>query len=534
MGKGDTYDFNIKLKDLNGNLLAFKTTARKRAKKYIGVTQDVDEINRKAIELEENFSFIKSMIESTNLGFWVIDLNYKVKFLTPNVNERINKYFKSNFIIGQSVFDIVKANNFLANDKRNYDKAFKGETFTKEYMIEHKGKTIWGSYTFCPFILHDEIQGAIVFATNIDELKSKEKKIKEINQKFDVINEFSNDVICFHDLKGKFTYCSQSIKNILGYNPADLISKHPFELIHPRDIMRVQKNVYEKLNKQNYLVKEEFRFRKKDGEFIWLETFTNFIKDANDEVNGILSISRDISSRIESEKKIVQANDFKTKLISTINHELRQPLTGIVSIARLLGKQYADEQQKELFEMQVESAEKLLDQINELITFSEIESGYYNLIDDTLDLCEFLKKESSSYKKDISKKDLGFKLNINLDEAYVKGNYNILRMIYDYIIKNAIKFTYSGFIEVALSKQKKKFVLEISDTGIGISDEKIKLLSKEYTKLEINTDTVYEGLGLGIYNCNRLVEAIDSELSVFRNVNEGTTFKIEFNPINIL
>lgn len=136
-----------------------------------------------------------------------------------------------------------------------------------------------------------------------DVLESSEK-IKQSEQKFRLISEASRDLICVHDKEGIFIYVSPSSKDILGFEPEELIGTSPYELFHPQDREMHIRESHDKALNFNLTNKVEYRIQTKKGRYIWFETVTQPIKDEFGNVVELQTSSRDITERKLTELKL--------------------------------------------------------------------------------------------------------------------------------------------------------------------------------------------------------------------------------------
>ncbi len=124
-----------------------------------------------------------------------------------------------------------------------------------------------------------------------------EAKLREREQRYEVISTNSADMVCLHASDGTYKFISPSVKKILGYTPQELLGKNPYNLFHPDDQERIRNESHQKALKKEPASNFQYRIRKKDGSYIWFETSTESITDENGNVIKLQTTSRDISSR---------------------------------------------------------------------------------------------------------------------------------------------------------------------------------------------------------------------------------------------
>jgi PAS domain S-box-containing protein len=126
-------------------------------------------------------------------------------------------------------------------------------------------------------------------------------KIAESEKMYRLISESMRDMICLHDLDGRYTYISPSVKTLLGYQVEELLGTNPYDLFHPDDIMRITYQSHQNAlngNQDNYI---QYRIRRKSGEYIWFETLTQPILNEYGHTTHLHTASRDITRRKQAE-----------------------------------------------------------------------------------------------------------------------------------------------------------------------------------------------------------------------------------------
>jgi PAS domain S-box-containing protein len=153
-----------------------------------------------------------------------------------------------------------------------------------------------------------------VFFRDITEIKRSEELLRKNEEKFRLIAENSTDMISKHDSKGNFIYVSPSCKTLLGYEPNELIGKNPYEYFHKDDraiIDSSRKNIPGDPEKTNVTV---YRFKKKNGDFIWFETVSKSVRNTSGEIIEIHTSSRDVSERIRYQEELKENADNLNKI----------------------------------------------------------------------------------------------------------------------------------------------------------------------------------------------------------------------------
>lgn len=234
------------------------------------------------------------------------------------------------------------------------------------------------------------------------------------------------------------------------------------------------------------------------------------------------------------------ANKMKTQFMANMNHELRNPLNGILGMIGLLkasGLNSLQMQQASLLEF---SAQSLVRIINDLLDFSSIEKGNFRLGRDAFYTDELLQKTITLFEIPANNKGIKLKYINNAKSGYqLEGDPNRLQQIIINFITNSIKYSRHG--EIILQQDIVQegdtdviFKFSVSDNGIGIPDEKLETIFTEFVQLEDTYTKSQQGLGLGLAIVKSLTQMMNGRIEVKSRYGEGSTFSvtIPFKKIN--
>ncbi|MFM2049175.1 MAG: hypothetical protein RI955_1723 [Bacteroidota bacterium] len=232
-----------------------------------------------------------------------------------------------------------------------------------------------------------------------------------------------------------------------------------------------------------------------------------------------------------SKEEIEQLQHYKENFLANITHELRTPLNAIKSISELLKMENSDFEKNEMIDGLNKSSNHLLNMINDVLDFSKLKEGKLILRQQPFVLEDCINTACRLMKINANDKGLAFVLHKNSLPKNVIGDESRLIQMMVNIIGNAIKFTASGSIKVECSAEyldtKKCTVrIKISDTGMGISDEKIKSIFDDYVQADENIAAKFGGTGLGLGITKRLVELHHGSIECESKLNLGTCFTI--------
>lgn len=255
-------------------------------------------------------------------------------------------------------------------------------------------------------------------------------------------------------------------------------------------------------------------------------------------LKGLLLYSQDISSLIQSQQEAQTANRVKTQFLANISHELRTPMIGILGAVELLERNARHDSELENIRIISECGEKLLQIIDRMITVSRMELGAGDCKPTDCNIKKLLNDTLNSIYPSLNEKGLGMDCFVDpsLPEYLVLDGFK-LQQILTNILSNAVKFTRRGGIECRLKYEQNDSTswisISISDTGIGIAEEQLNKILSPFSQVDDSCSRQYQGTGLGLYLCQKLVEVMNGELRIESQVGEGSTFYIKL-PVLLL
>lgn len=230
-------------------------------------------------------------------------------------------------------------------------------------------------------------------------------------------------------------------------------------------------------------------------------------------------------------RQIELSSKYKSEFLANMSHELRTPLNSLLILSRDL----AENKSKNLTEDQVESAEiiykggnDLLALINEVLDLSKIEAGKMSLNIEPVNIKQFSEDLYKTFKRHTEQKGLSFHVDLS-DKLPVRINTDTQRLnqILKNLISNAIKFTDKGSVSLKFELQEQdKLRISVADTGVGIPQDKQKIIFEAFQQAEGGTSRKYGGTGLGLSISRELAKLLGGEITLQSKSNEGSVFTL--------
>ncbi|MDY6934976.1 MAG: PAS domain S-box protein [Spirochaetota bacterium] len=489
-------------------------------------------------ELEESDDRFLKLSDSIQDGIIIINDEGNITYWNPAAT-KIFGYTKEE-VIGEDLH-ILLAHNRFHND---YIKGFnvfkntgKGYAIAKilELSAIRKDQTEFPIELSVSAVLLNDRWNAIGIVRDITERKRIEESLKNSEKRFRSLIEDGTDVIAIVNKDGYITYESPTAKQVMGYNPEDLINTHFLNRIHPDDKRDAIKAYEEILLNPKKPIKIEFRSKHKDGSWRIIELICKNLLD-DPAVSGIVANFRDITERrqieaIKSAKDAAEsANMAKTKFLANISHELKTPLNSIIGFSQFLRMQQIgklNETQLDYVNTIHNNGKHLLEIMNDILDISIIESQKIQLCITPCDIKYIVLKSVTSMESLLNEKGVKLMLNIEPNIGKVEVDETRLKQILLNLLSNAIKFTDSGKnIGIGVHKIEDGIKITVWDEGKGISKDNLNIIFDPFVQIYTKEEGKTGGTGLGLSIVKELVELHEGRLDVESIVGSGSRFSI--------
>lgn len=220
----------------------------------------------------------------------------------------------------------------------------------------------------------------------------------------------------------------------------------------------------------------------------------------------------------------------KSEFLSTMSHEIRTPLNSVIGMSHLLLKNNPRPDQIEQIDVMLFSANNLLAIVNDILDYNKIEAGKIVFEHIEMDIAAIIRNIVSGLQTPAQDKGIDLKLNLDRDlQNKVLGDPTRLFQVISNLVHNAIKFTPKGFVEIGVEVQGQTdkmitLLIRVTDSGIGISPEKIKIIFDRFTQADSSTSRGFGGTGLGLAICKKILQLQHTSLQVSSKPGKGSTF----------
>lgn len=254
------------------------------------------------------------------------------------------------------------------------------------------------------------------------------------------------------------------------------------------------------------------------------------VKNKTKDLQQQLQLNSQIMIELEEQKfKAEESDKMKSAFLANMSHEIRTPMNGILGFAELLkSEDYSHEEQKQFVEIILQSGDRMLNTINNIIDVSKLESGAEKKQISAVNITNIMHELQSFFTPEARSKGIKLIFSENIlpsTKDFYTDEYK-LNSILTNLIKNALKFTSKGEINVTYLMDEKEARFTVSDTGIGIAKDKQSAVFEQFVQANFSHSSGYEGSGLGLSISKGYVELLQGEIKLESILDKGTTFDV--------
>lgn len=375
---------------------------------------------------------------------------------------------------------------------------------------------------------------------DITEQKLLEQNLRNSEKRFHDLVETVNDWVWEVDRNGCYTYVNQRVRDLLGYEPHEVLGKTPFDFMPEEEVPRQSAHFADIVAKAQPFSALENINRHKDGHLVILETSGLPFFDGQGHLIGFRGVDRDITSRKaiaehfrQAKEAAEEATRAKSRFLANMSHEIRTPIAVVLSALEVLEQEDLGEERNQCLQMADRAARALMELLEDILDFSRIEAGRLDLKQEPFDVRRCVDDVLDIFRPKAKQKGLNLTCRVDERLPYVLlGDLPRLRQVLLNLVGNAVKFTRHGGVEVLVEMETSEpseagicpVRFSIRDTGIGIAAQTLNRLFESFSQGDNSDTREHGGTGLGLAICKGIVEGMKGRIGAVSTPGLGSTF----------
>ncbi|MDB4986918.1 MAG: hypothetical protein JWN04_2096 [Myxococcaceae bacterium] len=519
---------NEELQATNEELLASNEELQSTNEELQSVNEELYSVNaeyqRKIADLTELGNDMDNLLSSTEVGTIFLDRQLRIRKFTPQIAHSFDLLPQD---IGRPIaaFSHNIDHPGLLDDLRRVLES--GAPIESEVKLAHGQSSF---LRILPYRAKGMIDGVVLTMIDVSGLRAAEDALFHERYLLNSLLATVPDAIYFKDARGRFIRANRQMAVRLGLeDPRDAVGKTGFELpcqevalpVHQQDELVLRTGQAQHYRLEMRAVAE--------GVTEWDLVTRLPLRDASDDVVGIIGIFRNVTEQKRAELAIEEGVRRRDQFLAMLSHELRNPLGAVVAATALLqaGRADAQKQQKllQILERQSQHMARLLD---DLLEVSRVTQDKIELHRSTVDLGAVTREAIDAMRATLEERGLAFSAKLDPSPLYVDGDPVRLQQIAANLLQNAAKYTpRGGHVELELKREDSQVALFVRDDGMGIQPD---MLHNVFELFVQNKRTLYRadgGLGVGLTLVRGLVTKHGGTVNVYsEGEGKGSEFVV--------
>jgi PAS domain S-box-containing protein len=523
----------------------------KKEDNYDYFANNQDEYTKMNDILKDSEAKFKTLTESTAAAIFINDGNY-FSYVNPAA-QKMTGYSREEFcnltmfdLLDEEYYDIIKSCTMTEDGDEN--------TSRYEVKITNKlGKKIWLDVS-AGVVYFDGRNQLIISAFDVTKNKETELKLIKSEKQYHQLVELSPDAI-FVKHKGELLLTNAAGIKLLGASSLNaVIGKRLRDFLEGSSSNGscLFKEIASDNKTEEYPFIERKLIRKSDGNILDIEASP--ASCLYNGINATMLFCRDISERRRMDEFIKNADEtrrllneaveydkLKTEFFSNISHELRTPINVILGIIQLSEYYYKNnlvedniKKMEKYNEIMKQNCYRLVRLVNNLIDITKIDSGYLPICLKNCDIVSYVEDITLSVKDYIESKGINMVFDTDVEEKVLAYDADKIERIILNLISNAIKYTkQGGSIFVKINDQGDSIVISVRDTGIGIPEDKQKLVFERFVQVDKSLSRNREGSGIGLSLVKSLTQMHGGEVWLKSTYGVGSEFFVKL-PVRLV
>lgn len=506
--------------------------------------------------LSQAHGLLQEVIENDPSAIALLDREMRYLFVSKRFLADYN--VKQTDILGKRHYDVFpELPEFW---KEVHQRALSGEVVRAEEDSFQRtdGSTTWVRWECRPWYDEDgEIGGIILYTEVITKQKEIELELRKAKEEAEESEKSMSNVLnklneAQHIAKiGSWDWHIQTDKiwwsdelyEIFEVDPASYTPSFESygKFVHPDDVKEYNKEALNSL-KTGESLDFQMRVITQKGNLKYCKSTAVVHLDEKGHALTMRGTFSDITEHVRilselnaAKEKAEESDRLKTAFLQNMSHEVRTPLNSIVGFSELLSEPGQSLQKIKSFSKIISSnSNKLIGIVSDMIEISQIQSKQVRIVFSRFDVVPLLYKVSDPFREITQLKEVDFYISqdIPAEKAIIESDKGKVEKIFYHLIDNAVKFTHKGSIKAEMSIDNNNLLFSITDSGIGIAENQLKIIFDPFRQLETGLSRSYGGTGLGLTIVKAYVDALQGTISLTSEVNKGTTFKVSL-PVRI-
>ncbi len=483
--------------------------ANKQAERFIGTVLDITDSKETAEKIARSEKLFRSIASNIPEALIVV-IDHDHRFITVEGDLMEKLGFDGKNYEGRHAAEVLATDRYEATRKL-YDRVLSGEKFSEERAYQNNGVYM---VHFIPLKGDDNsIYAGLIIAMDITEAKQSEEK----NAKLAAIIDSSDDAIISKTLEGIVTSWNNSAQRTFGYTAEEMIGQHILKLI-PEDRHEEEPKILAQLRSGQRVEHFETKRMTKDKHLLDISLTISPVRDKKGNIIGLSKIARDITEKKQEE---LRKNDF----IAMVSHELKTPLTSMLSYVQVLLSKASKEGDPftinalKRTEMQ---AKKMSAMIHDFLSLARLEEGKISLNKEYFDLDALIKEVAGDAQMFTALHDIEIN---NCTPTDIYADRDKIGQVLMNLLSNAVKYSPSGGkISIGCKRVGTSIKVYVLDHGIGISLEDQKQLFDRFYRVKNEKLRTVSGFGIGLYLVAEILRYHDSKIEIESKVDVGSEF----------